>query len=177
MIVRKILSPTDLSDNSKAGLSYAISLAKEKRAKLSILHVISPPVYALESLAEKFTGENKPPISLFECLRRDAAINLNRFTQGDFSRQLDQIDWQSNVEVGNTAAQIVTVACREEADIIVIAKRERGVLMRLICPSISKSVSREAPCPVLTVCPPKISHPLRDRPMPIMPGALNISET
>ena len=63
MIVRKILPPTDLSDNSKAGLSYAISLAKEKRAKPSILHVVSLPVYALESLAEEFTGEKKPPIS------------------------------------------------------------------------------------------------------------------
>ena len=37
--VKKILAPTDFSENSRAGLRSALSLAAENNAELLILHV------------------------------------------------------------------------------------------------------------------------------------------
>ena len=41
--IRKILATTDLSDESLAGVRYAVALAEKLSAAVALLHVIEPP--------------------------------------------------------------------------------------------------------------------------------------
>ena len=157
MVLRKILVPTDLSANSKAGIAYGISLAGERQADLFFLHVVSPPSSELAIVCEAyFCGQNWQPASLVQHRCREAARRLDQFLQGNFAESLGQLRWQAMVDFGATAQVITLTACREEADLIVMARRKRGIVLRAFSASIAESVSREAPCPVLTVCPPRI---------------------
>jgi hypothetical protein len=43
MLIKKILCPTDRSENAKTGMAYAISLGREHKAEPVFLHVIKFP--------------------------------------------------------------------------------------------------------------------------------------
>jgi nucleotide-binding universal stress UspA family protein len=66
---------------------------------------------------------------------------------------------------------IVISAVHEKVDLIIMAKRHLGFARRLISRSISEQVSRKAPCPVLSICPPKLQRPIPAQPQAV-PGAM-----
>lgn len=57
--------------------------------------------------------------------------------------------------VGQPAEEIVEVAERHDADLIVVGTREPGFLERLLAGSVSQGVARRAHCDVLIVHPPE----------------------
>jgi len=56
--------------------------------------------------------------------------------------------------IGQPAKEIVDVADKEWADLIVLGTRQAGLLERILDPSVSADVSRHAHCDVLIVQPP-----------------------
>ena len=56
--------------------------------------------------------------------------------------------------VGQPVEEIVDVAERRHADLIVVGTREPGLLERLLGGSVSQAVARRARCDVLIVHPP-----------------------
>ena len=68
--------------------------------------------------------------------------------------------------------EIVYAATAEQADLIVMAKRHKGLLGRMLSPSVSERLSREAPCAVLSVCPPQVGLPQARRESTIFQGIL-----
>lgn len=60
---------------------------------------------------------------------------------------------EARVWYGPPAAAIVTVACSEKVDLIVMATHGRSGLERLVLGSVTESVLRSAPVPILVVRP------------------------
>jgi nucleotide-binding universal stress UspA family protein len=69
------------------------------------------------------------------------------------------VAWKPKVALGKVADEIVAAAIQEEVDLIVMARRERGVLARTLRRSISEAVTRNAPCPVLSIYPTQVIRP------------------
>lgn len=168
MIVKKILVPTDLSVNSKAGAAYALTLAHQYRAELILLHVSSFSLYQFAASWETEAIYGQPAIQLIlDDQLRQARRDLRCFVQGHFSDGIGDLKCTLKVGCGNISNEIVSAAWQEEVDLIVMAKRDRGPLGRLLSRSVSEAVSRQAPCPVLSICPPQIVWPWRGGRVPM----------
>jgi nucleotide-binding universal stress UspA family protein len=158
MRIQKILCPTDLSLNSANGIAYAHSLAHEYRAELVVFHVTRFPPLPLAAYWEldalPLDGRIYAPPTTEQILHR-ANARLDAFMT-----TLVDGRCRTRVALGKPAEEIINMALHERADLIVMAKRHMGPIRRLISPSTSEQVSCKAPCPVLSICPPKIQRPL-----------------
>jgi len=176
-MIRKILCPTDLSANSKAGVAYALSLARENRAELFVFHATSIPVYELAYPCDNpFLGGNSVPRFTVDQLLRDATSKVRHFIHANFGDEIARIQWKPKAGLGKVAREIVAAACQEEADLIVMAKKKKRPLSCILSRSVSEAVSRQAPCPVVSVSPPQIQRPWGGWRVPLIGGAMQGSE-
>jgi universal stress protein A len=139
MKFRHILSPTDFSEHAKRAVISAFELAQRFRAKLSLLHVIEVPAYAIEVAL---------PLEYLERdARRELALSLS---EADAAH----VDVTRLVELGVPYQRILETATAEQVDLIVMATHGRTGLGHLVLGSVAERVVRLAPCPVLTIRPP-----------------------
>jgi nucleotide-binding universal stress UspA family protein len=129
---RQILYATDFSDDSVAGLPYAVSFAETYASRLVLVH-------ALEDLSESLYLDG-----------RMATVHLRKLVP---SRLSPAGGPEVIVEMGSPANVIVEAAEKVAADLIVIGARGAGSLARLASHfgSVAHKIVCGAPCPVLTV--------------------------
>ena len=137
MSAAKILYPTDFSTTGRPALEMATSLARDRKAKLLIMHVEEPPM--AYGGGEFYYGQLEPDHvelerMLKEVLPTDAAVSF-----------------EHRLVVGSPAASIVYLAEKEDVDLIVMPTHGRTGLTRLLMGSVAEEVVRKARCPVLTV--------------------------
>jgi nucleotide-binding universal stress UspA family protein len=133
---RRILFPTDLSPESRAGLPYALSLAQEYQANLTLLFLVHPDI---QSPAERHRLRG-----LYESqLRTIVPKDVEQWCKVEFL-----------VDFDIRAHGIVRISDEREMDLIVLgvrgSKALTGLASHLPGPT-AYTVVAEAPCPVLTV--------------------------
>jgi len=153
MSERKILFPTDFSHTGDAALELATSLARERGAKLLIVHVEEPP--AAYGAGEMYYGMPDP-------VTEDLRKMLERVAPEDAS-----IPCERRLITGDPAAAIAHLAQEEGVELIVMGTHGRTGLMRLLMGSVAEAVVRRAPCAVLTLRQP--GEPA-SAPTPMQPG-------
>lgn len=135
--ISEILYATDFSPESAVAASYAVSLAQEFQAHLTLLHVIA------EAKPGELLHTEELVNSSTRLLRSLVPAGAEFWCEPRFT-----------VEQGSVAEKILDVAARRRADLIVLGVRrpERflGAATHLPTATAHKVVSR-AHCPVLTV--------------------------
>lgn len=141
--IRKILCPTDFSDFSERALEHALVLAKWYGGEVSVLHVIPKvlmPPEAYPYLSEPLVPDPKA--------RERALEELGRFVH----RARDMgIATEVRLEEGEAVDEILTLAERLPADLVVMGTHGRRGFERLVLGSVAEKVLRKAACPVMTV--------------------------
>ena len=131
--MKRILVSIDFSDCAKKALEYAIPLAKEHQAGITLLYVVPPPYavgeyggfdYAQLQTGMRVTGEKELAKLAVDEVR--GAVPAGTL-----------------VRVGSPAREIV--------DAIVISTHGRTGLKHVLLGSVVENVVRHAPCPVLVV--------------------------
>ncbi len=147
--LKKILCPTDFSENSDHAMKYAITMATLSQAELQLLHVVEPISYPQST-------------ELFEPVVDE--IDLTMKMEAAFQKQMeDQVaalketypKISGRVVTGNTFLEIIQAARDEAVDMVVMGTHGRTGLAHVLIGSVAEKVVREAPCPVLTVKHPK----------------------
>ena len=144
---RRILWPTDFSPVAKAALPYAADLAADSGAQLVLLHVLAlPSMYVPEVSGAVW----------MEIQRKGRAAAMDELRR--LAKQLDRAKVRTHAVLAQGVAfdQILRVAKRLRCDLIVIATHGRTGLRHVLMGSVAENVVRRAPCPVLTVRPPKL---------------------
>lgn len=142
---RKIVMPTDFSENSAAAYVYGVGLAKENRAELVLVHVVAEEHFA------RNVFDNSPMMSEFvQRIERQAQQRLDKM---EIPGADGTVLARRVVRDRTPAAGIVGCAKNEGADIIVMATRGRGVFRQVVMGSSARRVIGSAPCPVLCVKP------------------------
>ena len=128
-----ILVPVDFTPASRRAAHYAVAMAREHNAALTMLHVIERwPAHAQADRARVIQG-------------------LREKIQALASEQAAGLRCNFRIEVGRVVETILYTASGIEADLVVMGVRPHvGVLSRLMWPHAYEIV-REATCPVLTV--------------------------
>lgn len=140
--VKRILAPTDFSDLSRAGLRYALDMARSLNAEVIILHVI-----AVGDDWFSAHGELSPVRDLLPEQKR----LLDKFLRDNFSQFTNLVEIRQRVELGSAHANIVAMAEGEAADIIVMSTHGRTGLSHMLLGSVTERVVGHAPCPVLVI--------------------------
>lgn len=129
--LRKVLFCTDFSENSSAALEYALSLAQEYRAELTVLHVLEEfPGKDLPAKTEEIEHKLREPIPP------------------------DALDWctlKARVRAGKPYQEIIQLALEDQTDLIVLGVRGRSAADLAIFGSTTHRVIQLGPCPVLAV--------------------------
>ncbi len=144
----KILTAVDFSENSECAFDYALTLATQFNAELTIIHVINEPV--------DLRGFYVPHIS-FEQLEKEieesAAKMMETFCKsklGTFS------NYKTTIVTGIPYDEITAAAARIDASLIVLGTHGRTGFDRILFGSTAERVVRSASCPVLTVRLPAV---------------------
>jgi nucleotide-binding universal stress UspA family protein len=142
---KKILVPTDGSDNALQAADVAQVLGEKFSSHVILLNVLQP-FYEIPALAN---GDIIPsPVLMTEDLEAIGKTALTR-TQSRFKDYVFPLATRS--EWGNPAERIVTVAKEEEVDVIIIGNRGITGLEEFLLGSVSSKVVHEAPCSVIVV--------------------------
>jgi nucleotide-binding universal stress UspA family protein len=139
--LQRILVPIDFSECSKKALEYALPLAREQQAALTLLYVV-PPAYS----AGEYSGVDFAQLEASLCdggQRELTKIAVNE-VRGEVSAD-------TLIKVGSPARQIVETARKLPADLIVISTHGRTGLKHVLMGSVAEHVVQRAPCPVLVV--------------------------
>ncbi|MGH9358235.1 MAG: universal stress protein [Terriglobia bacterium] len=130
--LRKITLGTDFSDHALRAFDYALSLAMEYQAELTLVHVLEdiPHDKELQPEIDRLTRE------------MEAAIPA------------DASNWctvKTVVRIGKPYQEIIQLATESQADLIVLGIRGRNALDIALFGSTTHRVLQLGPCPVLTV--------------------------
>lgn len=124
-------------------LKYALSLAEEADAHLTVLQVVDIP----RELA-KWAEESQEGRGYVERWKAFALTRLRALVP-DTAHVYCHIE--ERVETGQPYRDILRVAAEQHAGLIVIGAHGHGVLARIFFGSTARHVVRQAVCPVLTL--------------------------
>jgi nucleotide-binding universal stress UspA family protein len=129
--VKRILVPTDLSEESMRSLPFVLLLATEYGAAVTILHVLPEE-----------TASNPDAKKLSEPVFRNM-VHI-------FASQLEPLKTEFMIESGETVDTILKVAREKEADLIAIGIRSAFLPGFQLRTSVAYRVLAAAHCPVVT---------------------------
>jgi universal stress protein A len=133
----KILYPTDFSVLGQTALEMATSLARDRDAKLLIVHVEEPPM--AYGGGELYYGIDMPDLKELQRM-------LAEVVPTD-----PQVGYEHKLVMGSPAGGILHIAEKEGVEMIVMPTHGRTGLLRLLMGSVAEEVVRKAKCPVVTV--------------------------
>jgi len=130
--LRKMLLCTDFSEHAHRATEYAVSMAKEYGAELTLLHVLEdvPSSTDLESATEKMAKQLEE--SIVPKTRKGCIVKVS-------------------VEIGKPYQQIIQLALEAQTDLVIMGARGRGALDTAIFGSTTYRVIQLGSCPVLAV--------------------------
>lgn len=149
--IQRILCPIDFSDASRHALEHAAASARWYGAQITVVYVYSISIPWGTSAGMSGYVPLAPPIQ-----PEDVIEDVRRFCTPVVGGSAEIV-----VMAGNPAKEIVLLADRMPADLLVMGTHGRGGFERLFLGSVTEKVLRTTLCPVLTV-PPPIQTPSDD---------------
>ena len=140
--LRRALVAYDFSDDSELALRHGLSLARECRAELHLLHVLRTP------------SQDGPEIAWLPSTAEDAyqhaARRLQQTVPGEAQLSCSVVH---SVRWGKPYREILAYAEEHEIDLVCMGAKGAGYGMSALFGSNVDRVLRQAPCPVLVARP------------------------
>jgi nucleotide-binding universal stress UspA family protein len=133
--LNRILVPVDFSNCSKKALEYAVPLAKQFSAEVTLLHVVQPDAATCEM----------PSLQVQTIQEAAKALDTVRESIGG------TVHSNAAVRTGIPHLEIVEAAKELNVDLIILSTHGRTGLAHVVLGSTAERVVRRAGCPVLVV--------------------------
>lgn len=154
--IDKVLYATDLSENARYAFSYALSLAKQYDARITILHVLEELSPTALWMVGDIIGEKR--WSKLRDEKQDSVIESLQSRLRAFCDEVSEavpdcpmVVEKTIVETGHPVDRIIELADTGDFDVIVMGCRGLGVLGDVMLGGTSRRVLRRCSKPVLVV--------------------------
>lgn len=131
--VDNILFPTDLGPHAEVAATYALSFAREKRARLTFMHVVP--------LDEAFQRDRSELVAV-------ARKKLEKLVPSDAKLWCEP---EFVIEIGDPALELAGYAEKERPDLIVLGLPHNKKFNAHFRTGVTYKLVSSAPCPVLTI--------------------------
>jgi universal stress protein A len=140
--IGRILVPVDFSECAQTAVRYALGMAAQFEAEITLVHVVEQIIYPGDWMY--------PPLAMsdFAVEKRDEVL-----TKMQALVKKSDIDVKTEVRVGRAWQEVVDLAKESKTDLIVLATHGYTGLKHVLLGSVAEKILRHAPCPVLTVRP------------------------
>lgn len=143
-VIKKILCPVDMYKLQAEVAEYALDLADSLNAKIVVVYVLEPmPLSVVVNMPALLENNYE------QTMMRNAGERMQEIISRFFRPGLDE----GRVVAGRAAAEIVDMAEKVSADLIVIGSHCRTVFCRALHGSVANNVLAGAKMPVLVVRP------------------------
>jgi nucleotide-binding universal stress UspA family protein len=140
--VSHILVPTDFSENADAALTYALSLAGQTGAAVTVVHVFDDS----DRVSPFLTHYAPMPAEMRGAILADIRGQLSARVVASGHKAVT-----ADVLTGSPAKAIVDGATKHQCDLIVMGTQGRHGVAHVLLGSVAERVVRTAVCPVLVV--------------------------
>ncbi len=140
--MKKILIPTDFSDQAENALKVAVQLAKKYDSEIHMLHMIELPMHQIIATS----NFSELPEAVF--FMKVAHNNFEEALDKDY---IEDVDIYENIKF-NVASEGILEACKEESiDLIVMGSHGASGLKEMFIGSTAEKVVRTSKKPVLVI--------------------------
>ncbi len=140
--MKKILVPTDFSEQATIALRAATNIARKSGAEIILLHIIDLPQETMDMIKP---GYDLPEIMFF---KEHAEAKL---TQTSLSEELNGLNVSQILKLGRTFNEVTDVAKANNIDLIVMGSHGASGFKELFIGSNTEKVIRTSEIPVLAI--------------------------
>jgi nucleotide-binding universal stress UspA family protein len=148
-VFKRILCPVDFSDASNNALNYAMSLAQEADARLTVLHVMTYEMEMTPEMSESLLAYSHLGKEEFRTVCEESSRERLKTAVPDTVRAYCTVE--ALLATGTPYREILRVATEQHSDLIVMGVQGRGAVDLMFFGSTTQHVVRQAACPVLTL--------------------------
>ncbi len=145
--MKKVILPTDFSDNAYNAIKYALELFKGVETTFYLLHTYTPPVFQVENLFYKPSDDG-----LVDSYQRRAIEKLKEVQQR-VQKEFDSPEHTFELRgVFNTLPEEVHyMAIREKADLVIMGTQGATGAKEILFGTNTTQVIRRTSCPLIVV--------------------------
>lgn len=146
--LEKILVPVDFSEYSQKAVRYGVELAKDRKASLTLLHVINQRIIdAVHELSVK--GYKGDFVEVMRKMVSEREAELQQMVPQDWREGIPELAFE--IRKGRPSEEVIKYAKEHGMDLIVVGTHGRSALASALLGSVANTVVLRAPCPVLVV--------------------------
>lgn len=141
--MKKILVPSDFSENSTEALIYAIGIAKKEKAKIILLHTWTILYHISDIPTLSYVSEEPRAAEAY------AREQLDRLCKE--ITELCDVPHEAIIRQGTVVDTILDIIKEKEIDLVIMGTRGATGLQEIFIGSNTAKVIRKAHCPVLAI--------------------------
>ncbi len=145
--MKKILVPTDFSEQAKYALEFAYQVAARTNGEIDLMHVVDYPPAASFSVMGEVTMDPNQDAYTLEVLKR-VKNNLEEIANDE---KYNLVTINTYAEMGNPYQNIAREIAGKDADLVVMGTQGASGLKEMFVGSNAEKMVRFAKCPVITV--------------------------
>lgn len=146
--MKKILVPTDFSDQAKFALKLAVEIAKRSDAELTLLHVVEiPGQTSFNTMGEATNIDGMEGVFVMKMIEQGKK-KLAKLKSDDL---LEGVNLKTELKAGNAYYNISSIVNEYEPELIVMGTSGSSGVDEILIGSNAEKVVRNAKCPVLTL--------------------------
>lgn len=141
--MKRILVPTDFSENAVHALEYAVETARVIQANMVLVYVYNPPV-SYQSALQSVAADDISRVT------KDARVKLKAMAE-TIEHEFPGVSCTYEVGVGEVVREILTIAKKSEADFIVMGTQGASRMANVLFGSNTAAIIEKSDCPVLCI--------------------------